>query len=305
MATAARGQDDIHRIAREQAREELFDCGLYEALVERLPDAEHRRLLAHLASHERRHAEFWLSVAQVRPEDVRPPRWKHTLLLALRRLLGVTFIIRWLERGEERAIARYSRLLEDPALEAEQRDELRRIIAEERGHEQQLEDSLGDERTVYLGAAVLGLNDALVELTGGLTGLVSSIRNTTLIGFSALIVGLAAAGSMAASNFLSVDIGESEEIRPGKAAAYTGIAYVVVVGLLVFPFFIGAGRRAALGITWAVAVVVIAGFSYYSAVIQGTSFRRRFTLMLALGLGVAAVTFAIGRVLGATLDIAA
>jgi VIT1/CCC1 family predicted Fe2+/Mn2+ transporter len=176
------------------------------------------------------------------------------------------------------------------------------MLREEEEHEQLLEQGVADERRLYLGAAVLGLNDALVELTGGLTGLASSISDPKLVGFAALVVGIAASMSMAASNFLSVDIGESE-LRPGKAAAYTGIAYIIVVVGLVLPFFLLSNRQIALGISWVSAVGIIAAFSYYSSVMQGTSFWRRFGVMFALGLGVAVISFGIGRVLGSIIGI--
>jgi VIT1/CCC1 family predicted Fe2+/Mn2+ transporter len=177
------------------------------------------------------------------------------------------------------------------------------MLHEEERHEELLSAGVSDERRLYLGSAVLGLNDALVELTGGLTGLVSSISNPRLIGFAALVVGVAASMSMAASNFLSVEIGEGSDLRPGKAAAYTGITYLVVVVGLVMPFFLLSDRRVALAIAWAAAVGIIAAFSYYSAVMQGASFARRFAVMLLLGVGVAVISFGIGRFLGAAIGI--
>jgi VIT1/CCC1 family predicted Fe2+/Mn2+ transporter len=177
------------------------------------------------------------------------------------------------------------------------------MLREEEEHEQALEEGVTDERRAYLGAAVLGLNDALVELTGGLTGLVSSISDPKIIGFASLVVGVAASMSMAASNFLSVDIGETTELKPAKAATYTGIAYILVVVSLVLPFFLLSDRHTALFISWAAAILIIAGFSYYSSVMQGVSFGRRFTIMLSLGAGVAVISFGIGRVLGSVLGI--
>lgn len=301
---AAPAPERVREIARRQAREELFDVRLYAALAKRAKDRDNRVILERLTEHERRHADFWLHLADAPARRVRPSRLKHALLMGASRFLGLAFTIRWLERGEQRAIARYSKLLEDRALPAEHEDELRRIISDEQGHEHELEQRVEDERMLYLGAAVLGLNDALVELTGGLTGLSSSIADPKLIGFSALVVGLAAAMSMAASNFLSVDIGEeATEIRPKKAAAYTGFAYVLVVAILVAPFFVFSDRRTALLLSWTGAVLVIAAFSYYSAVMQHVSFRRRFLLMCALGLGVAVISFGVGTAIGRMLGI--
>lgn len=260
-------------------------------------------MLNQLAEQEDGHVRFWLNVCQIPEERLRASRLKHLLLVASSRLLGPAFTIRWLERGEDKAIATYRQLLEEDSLEPDQREGVARMLREEEEHEQALEQGVKDERRAYLGAAVLGLNDALVELTGGLTGLVSSISDPKLIGFASLVVGIAASMSMAASNFLSVDIGEATALRPSKAAAYTGVTYIFVVLGLVAPFFFLSDRHTALFISWAAAVLIIAAFSYYSSVMQGVSFRRRFGVMLALGAGVAAISFGIGRALGSMLGI--
>jgi VIT1/CCC1 family predicted Fe2+/Mn2+ transporter len=294
---------DLDRVAREQAAEELFAYRLYSALARRFPDGTSRRMMQQLADQEKGHVDFWLGVSGERPDSIRIPRLKYRLLVLASRLLGPAFTVRWLERGEDKAIAAYRELLADGQLSSEQQDAIRKMLSEEEEHEQFLERGIEDERRLYLGAAVLGLNDALVELTGGLTGLASSISDPKLIGFASLVVGIAASMSMAASNFLSVDIGEESELKPGKAAAYTGTAYILVVIGLVLPFFLLSDRRIALAISWASAVVIIAAFSFYSAVMQGKSFLRRFSVMLAFGLGVAIVSFGIGKVLGAMIGI--
>jgi vacuolar iron transporter family protein len=295
--------DQLQRVAREQAQEELFAYKLYSALAGRFPEGESRRMLTELAEQELSHVRFWVDVGGFSERSVHASRLKYLLLLTASVVLGPAFTIRWLERGEDRAIATYKGILDDGALTTEQRKSVRKMLQEEEEHEQLLEQGVQDERRLYLGAAVLGLNDALVELTGGLTGLASSISDPKLIGFASLVVGVAASMSMAASNFLSVDIGEESELRAGKAAAYTGIAYIVVVVGLVLPFFLLTDRRIALLISWMSAVAIIAGFSYYSAVMQGRSFLRRFSIMLGLGLGVAVISFGIGRALGAMIGI--
>jgi VIT1/CCC1 family predicted Fe2+/Mn2+ transporter len=293
----------LDRIADEQAREELFAYRLYSALAKRFPDGKSRDLMTELARQEKSHVDFWVGVTGVDERKIAIPRVKYGLLVLASRFLGPAFTIRWLERGEDKAIEAYRDLLEGEQLSPAQQEQVRKMLDEEQEHEQVLERGIEDERRLYLGAAVLGLNDALVELTGGLTGLVSSIRDPKLIGFASLVVGIAASMSMAASNFLSVDIGEETELKPGKAAAYTGTAYILVVIGLVLPFFLLSDRRVALAISWASAVLIIAAFSFYSAVMQGKSFLRRFGVMIAFGLGVAVVSFFIGRVLGAMIGI--
>ncbi len=293
----------LDRIADEQAREELFAYRLYSALARRFPDGASRELMNELARQEKSHVDFWLGVTGGDERRIAIPKLKYSLLVLASRFLGPAFTIRWLERGEDKAIEAYRGLLESGQLNPVQQVQVRKMLDEEQEHEQVLEQGIEDERRLYLGAAVLGLNDALVELTGGLTGLVSSIRDPRLIGFASLVVGIAASMSMAASNFLSVDIGEASALKPGKAATYTGTAYIFVVVGLVLPFFLLGDRHVALGISWASAILIIAAFSFYSAVMQGVSFFRRFGLMMAFGIGVAVISFFIGRALGAMIGI--
>lgn len=293
----------LEKVAHRQARDELFAHQLYAALAARVPDGDSRRMLTELSQQERAHVDFWLDVSGIPASRIRPSRMKHLLLVTASKLLGPAFTIRWLERGEDKAIGTYRELLDDGSLSPEQRSGLEKMLREEEEHEKKLAGEIVDDRRLYLGAAVLGLNDALVELTGGLTGLVSSISDPRLIGFAAAVVGIAAAMSMAASNFLSVDIGEASKLRPGKAAAYTGIAYIVVVVILVLPFFLISERHLALVTSWSAAILIVAAFSYYSTVMQNVSFKRRFTVMVSLGLGVAVITFGIGRLLGTAIGI--
>ena len=55
---------------------------------------------------------------------------------------------------------------------------------------------LDEERLRYTGSMVLGLNDALVELTGALAGLTLALRDAKLIALTGSVTGIAAALSM-------------------------------------------------------------------------------------------------------------
>jgi VIT1/CCC1 family predicted Fe2+/Mn2+ transporter len=74
--------------------------------------------------------------------------------------------------------------------------EVEAIIRQEEQHETALLELLDEERLRYAGSMVLGLNDALVELTGALAGLTLALQDTNLIALTGSITGLAAALSM-------------------------------------------------------------------------------------------------------------
>ncbi len=164
---------------------------------------------------------------------------------------------------------------------------------EEDKHEKLLIEMLDEERLQYAGSVVLGLNDALVELTGALAGLTLALQNVKLIALSGLITGIAASLSMAASEYLSTR-SEKTNKHPVRAAVYTGIAYITTVTLLILPYLLFENYYLDLAISLTTAVVIIAIFNYYISVAKGESFRERFIEMAGLSLSVAAFSFVIG-----------
>ncbi|MFN2593600.1 MAG: VIT1/CCC1 family protein, partial [Actinomycetota bacterium] len=287
--------------------DELLDHLTYEGLARRYADTPNSEYLRSMARQEQEHFEFWSRLAGLARSDFKTPRLKISILMLFDRFLGPTFTVRRLEGNEKQTIRKYEEIVQAGSLPPDDTEQLRKIIKDEQDHEEHLKETLSDDRLIYLGAAVLGVNDALVELTGGLSGLVSSIRDPRLIGFSGLVVGIAASMSMAASNFLStgMSVEESQKARPGPAAAYTGITYLVVTLALVISFFTVSDRHVALAITWGVALLVIVAFSYYSAVLLDEPFHRQLGKMLVLTLGIAVVTFFIGKGLNAWLGVQA
>jgi VIT1/CCC1 family predicted Fe2+/Mn2+ transporter len=139
---------------------------------------------------------------------------------------------------------------------------------------------------------VLGLNDALVELTGALAGLTLALQNTRLVAMTGLITGIAASLSMASSEYLST---KSEGGKnPFKASIYTGSAYVLTVLFLIFPYLLFTNFYFCLGFTILNAMAVIFVFTFYISVAKDVSFRNRFFEMTIISLGIAALTFGIG-----------
>ena len=119
--------------------------------------------------------------------------WFYVLLS---RVFGFTFAARLLERWERRDQQCYEEL-------AAVIPEAARIRKEECGHEAALLQMLDEPRLHYAGSMILGLSDALVELTGVLAGLTLALQETRLVALTGLITGVAAALSMAASSYLS------------------------------------------------------------------------------------------------------
>jgi VIT1/CCC1 family predicted Fe2+/Mn2+ transporter len=170
------------------------------------------------------------------------------------------------------------------------------IMREEEQHEKALLAMLDEERLRYTGSMILGLNDALVELTGALAGLTLALRDVRLIALTGSVTGIAAALSMAASSYLSTKSDDTSK-NPFKAASYTGVAYILTVGILILPYLVLSNYFISLGCTLAAALAIIALFNYYIAVARGEPFRSRFLEMAGLSLGVAGFSFLVGLIL--------
>jgi VIT1/CCC1 family predicted Fe2+/Mn2+ transporter len=191
-----------------------------------------------------------------------------------------------MENGEAEAQINYEAL-------AEYIKDAKKIAHDEDAHEKQLIAMIEEEKLDYVGSIVLGLNDALVELTGALAGFTFAMQNTKLIALAGLITGIAASFSMAASEYLS-QRSEGEGDTALKSAVYTGFAYVTTVVLLILPYLIFDHFMVCLGFTLMIAVSIIFLFNYYIAVAKDLNFKARFFEMVFISMGVSAITFLIG-----------
>jgi len=266
-------------------RDEITSYHTYSRLAEMTADAHNRETLRKIAGQEQRHYQTWKHYTQ---SDVRANRLKMRFYFWTARLLGLTFGIKLMEKSEEKAQAAYSDIRQAiPDVEE--------VLKEEERHETELIDMLDEESLKYVGSVVLGLNDALVELTGALAGLTFAFQNTHVIALAGFITGISASMSMAASEYLSTRA--SGEENPAKSALYTGVAYIFTVLFLVLPYLVASNYLVCLAWTLVHAILVIAVFNYYLSVARDLPFRRRFAEMTAISLGVAALSFVIGNVI--------
>ena len=277
---------EVHKKLLAFQRNEITEYHIYRKIARTVTSPENRDILEKIAADEMRHYEEWREYTDV---DVGPSRFHVWGYYLLSRVLGFTFGVKLMERGEEAAQRDYE-AIKSVVPDAE------RILREEDEHELELLRFLDEERLRYTGSIVLGLNDALVELTGALAGFTFALQNTKLIALTGSITGIAAALSMGASEYLSTKT-EKHDRSPGRAAAYTGGAYIMAVVVLILPYLVFDDLYFCLACALAASVVIIAGFNYYISVAKDEPFRSRFLEMAGLSLGVAAITFAIGLVL--------
>ncbi len=279
-------RDTTRRQFLKFQRDEITEFHIYRALAASTREPGNREVLNRIADDEKRHYD---QLRQATGTDVRPDRLRLWAYVWIARLCGLTFSIKLMEAGEADAQENY-------ADHKEEFEPAALMAREENDHEQELIGLLDEERLRYTGSIVLGLNDALVELTGALAGLTLALQNTKLIALTGAITGIAAAFSMAASEYLSTKAEETEK-HPVKASVYTGLAYIFTVVILIAPYLIFSNYLVCLLITLVLGIGIIAAFNYYIAVAKDLDFRHRFLEMTGLSLGVAAVSFLIGYLL--------
>lgn len=263
---------------------EITESLIYKKIARFAKGEENKKTLLRLSREEEAHAEIWKKYTGKMPKA---NTLKVFWFALMARILGFTFAVRLMEKGEEGAQGEYGLLLSEVPESAN-------IISQEGEHEQALLSMLDEERLNYVGSMVLGLNDALVELTGSLAGFTFAMQNTRLIALSGLIIGISATFSMASSEFLA---GRSEGRSDAlKSCTYTGIAYLITVVLLILPYLLFPADQyiAALVLMLAIVVFIIAGFTYYTSVAQEKPFRSRFLEMALISIGVAVVSFFVG-----------
>ena len=273
-------------VIKKMQQNELTESVIYQEIAKFAKGDENKKTLLRLASEEKAHYEIWKGYTGI---EMKPQKGKVFKYKMIARIFGFTFAVKLMENGEENAQSEYELL-------AQEVEESVSIRQQEEEHEAALLNMLDEEILQYVGSMVLGLNDALVELTGSLAGFTLAMQNTRLIALSGLILGISATFSLASSEFLSAKSeGRSDAL---KSCTYTGIAYLVTVVLLIAPYLIfgNAQYMLALACMLVIVILIIAGFTYYTSVAQDQPFKSRFIEMATISISVAVLSFLVGKV---------
>lgn len=273
-------------------RNEITEHMVYNRLSKSIRNPNNAKILARIAEDELKHYHIFKTHSG---RDVKPSGLKVLLYMFMVKAFGLTFTLKLMERGEGNAIKVYDML-------AKSIPEVYDVLRDEESHEKQLIDLLDEEKLKYVSSMILGLNDALVELTGALAGFTMALQDPKLIGLIGFITGVAAALSMAASEYLSTKA-EGEGKNPIKAATYTGLMYIVTVLILIFPYILLSNAYLCLGFTIIDVVIMIFIFTFYVSIAKDLSFKKRFLEMLMISLGVATLSFILGFMVKLTFNV--
>ena len=274
---------DVKSKILNMQRGEITEHIIYNRLASSVKNPHNRSVLQRIARDELGHHDLW---QEYTGEKASPSRLKIWLYYIIARVFGLTFGIKLMEQGEEKAQLAYAEIAQFvPAAS--------RIAHDENRHERELIRLIDEERLHYAADIVRGLNVALVELTGTLAGLTLALPESRLIILAGLITGSAMVLSVASTEYLGAKSGTGGR-SPLKAVLYGSIANIITFVLLLFPYFIFANVYIALGVMIFNAIVVVFLFSFYISVAREISFRRRFSEMALASFGVATLAFLIG-----------
>ena len=278
------------RLIRLQ-RMEKTEMEVYRRLAQIEKKPENKIILQKIAEQESNHYNI---LREKTGQDVKFSKIRVYLHVISSVILGLTFSLKLMEKIEQNAAIEYRDLgFED-------------IAKEEDEHEKELLSLLEEDALNYLSSIILGLSDALVELTGALAGLTFAFQELKIVALAGLVTGISASFSMAASEFLATKEEDSSR-SPFKAALFTGSAYIITVLLLVIPYLLLgddsenifgiAPHIQALAITFIIGILIIALFNFYVSIAQDKSFNRKFIEMIFILLIVTIISFLIGLIL--------
>lgn len=258
----------------------------YALLANIIRGERNREVLRKISDDELAHYEYWKKKSGC---DVRPDRIKIIFYLLLSKIFGITFAIKLMERHEVRAQQLYNaHSNDDPGV--------KRIVDDEMSHEEELIGLIDERRLRYIGAIVRGMNDGIVEITGEVAGLSFVFDESLIIGIVALITGSVGSLSLASSEYLAANWEEGNQ-TPIGSAAYTVVAYMLTILVLIWPLLTGLPPISALAIVVINATILIFVFNYHLSVAKELEFGKRFKQMLLVSLGIAFVSFALGYVI--------
>lgn len=275
-------RETVKRLLATQ-KTEITEHLIYKKLSESIKDVRNKSILQHISDEEFSHHNVWRDYTH---KEVEANKLKVWLYFLISKIFGITFGVKLMEMGERRAQITYKRISESVPAAAE-------IIKEEHEHEKELISLINEDRVKHMGDIVRGLNVALVELTGTLAGLTLALPDKSLIIVTGLIVGVVMSFSVASTEYLATRTEEPEQ-NPLKPPLYAGVANLLTVLFLIFPYLAFTNIYISLGVMLFNAIIVILIFTFYISVAKDVSFRNRFIEMALISLGIAGLAFGVG-----------
>jgi vacuolar iron transporter family protein len=287
----------LTQLAAESAQDEYADRSVYLALSHREKNPAFKKALEDIANGEESHYEFWKSYA---PDvKVSPKKLRMYVILLLRIILGLTFILKLMERHEGKLHERYRRIAE--SIPPGDKARFQAMMASEEGQENVLIGEIQENRVKYMSFIVLGLADAVVEISGIHAGSLGIYGRTELAGLAGIIAGMAASIAMASAAYAQAKQGFQGSAK--WSAVYTGVSYMITAVFLATPYFLTRNMAGALGVSLVIGVILVAAMTFYDTVISARPFKRQFGEIAGIILAASLALFLVGTLVGQYLGI--
>lgn len=273
--------------------DEFTDSVLYQKLSATVDgESPFAEILKQLSATEHKHHEFWRRY--VPGEEAKLDRLKLYWILILRRVLGLTFASRYLDRHEESVVNEYQAIAE--LIPESDKGAFDEMVADEQKHEHEFAQKVESSAVRYISFVVLGLADALVEISGIHAGSLGIYDRTEIAGLAGVVAGAAASMAMASAAYAQAKQGFKGSAK--LSAIYTGVSYFVSAVLLATPYFLTQSMIYALATSLTLAIIMLALTTYYSTVIAIKPFTRDFLEILAILLGATVALYVFGYFIG-------
>jgi vacuolar iron transporter family protein len=283
----------LSQTAVGEAKDEMTDYTTYKRLASSEKSEINREMFEKLSAMEHNHYELWMKYVPKGTLAVGPKRATVSLVLFLRRLLGASFAIKFLERREKNTIAKYEAL--KPSVPKADQAAFQSMIEDEKGHETAFAEVVAGSYVKYISFIVLGLADALVEIAGIHAGSLGIYKSTELTGLAGIVAGAAASLAMASAAYAQAKQGF--EGSSTLAAGYTGGSYFVAAVLLALPYFLTKTMALAITSSVVVGLSIIAFVTWYNSIIVGSRFLREFSELAGVMLGATVALYAFGSII--------
>ena len=289
----------LPKVARESAKDEYTDYMVYKRLSEGLKtkDPKLKEILTTLSNTEYKHYEFWKKYS---PETkIKANTWAIYLTLFLRVIFGYTFAIKYLEKHEGAVIQRY-KSIKDTIPEADKR-EFDEMVRDEEEHENTFMEQMQGRYLKYISFIILGLADAIVEISGIHAGSLGIYHSTELTGLAGIVAGAAASIAMASAAFAQAKQGFQGSAS--VSAIFTGVSYFLNAIALAAPYFFTKSQPVAIGASLILAIIIIGFVSYYNSIVSQSHFLRDFSELAGITLGATAALFFFGLLMRSVFGI--
>ncbi len=288
---------ELVRLAAESAQDEYADRSVYMALSRREKNPAFKKALEDIANGEQSHYEFWKTYAP--DAKVSAKRLRMYVILIIRITLGLTFTLKFMERHEGKLHERYRRIAESipPADKAR----FTAMMESEEGQEGVLIGEIQENRVKYMSFIVLGLADAVVEISGIHAGSLGIYGRTELAGLAGIIAGMAASIAMASAAYAQAKQGFQGSAK--WSAIYTGVSYMITAVFLALPYFLTRTMTLALGVSLVIGVILVATMTFYDTVISARPFKRQFGEIAGIILAASLALFVVGTLVGQYLGL--